>query len=48
MSGLLSLPDIRRRLRVLGRILEVSMEFSDSRGLAAFSEIDLREIIIVV
>ena len=48
MSGLLSLPDIRRRLRVLGRILEVSMELSHSRGLAEFSEMDLQDITIVM
>ena len=48
MSGLLSLPDIRRRLRVLGRILEVSMELSHSKGLAEFSEMDLQDIIIVM
>ena len=42
-SGLLSLPDILRRLRDLDLILSVNMEFSDSRALAAFSETDLED-----
>ena len=43
MSGLLSLPDILRRLRVLDLILSVMMGPSDSRALAAFSETDLED-----
>ena len=42
-SGLLSLPDILRRLRVLGLILSAMMGTSDSRALAAFSETDLED-----
>ena len=42
-SGLLSLPDILRRLRDLDLILSVKIELSDSRALAAFSETDLQD-----